>query len=61
MIGDEVVRVGLGLRAGRQRLTGVLQQVLAHHRLDLRADLGMGKCRRGRECDLLLLKLIVDV
>ena len=59
--GDEVVGVGLGLRAGQQLLPGILRHRRDHRRSDLGAGLGVSERRGRREVDLLLRQLVVDV
>ena len=58
---DEVIGVGLGLRAGGELLPGVLRHRRDHAGRDLGAHLGVGECCRRREGDLLLGQLVVDV
>jgi hypothetical protein len=56
-----MVGVGLGLRTREQLLSRVLRDGWNHRGCDLGARLGVVKRRLGREVDLLLGELVVDV
>jgi hypothetical protein len=58
---DEVVPVGLGVLTGQELLSSVLGGRRDHRRGDLGSGLGMLEGRLGREVDLLLGELAVDI